>query len=78
VGVVHEDYPWETSWKLYRVFADGTDQELVQSHNATSGGTSQDESICLQEGEYEFTIYDSDGDGINGDGIRGPGHYNIT
>ena len=32
----------------------------------------QSRKVCLQEGEYKFTIKDSDGDGII------PGHYNIT
>ena len=31
------------------------------------------ESICLQEGSYQFTIYDS-----ASDGIFDPGSYNVT
>mmetsp|Transcript_12790 Transcript_12790/g.27763 ORF Transcript_12790/g.27763 Transcript_12790/m.27763 type:complete len:144 (+) Transcript_12790:1-432(+) len=31
------------------------------------------ESICLEEGVYQFTIYDS-----LEDGIYAPGHYNVT
>ena len=30
-------------------------------------------SICLSEGEYQFTIYDT-----FGDGILAPGHYNYA
>ena len=51
----------------------GIDNELVKSHQAADGDTSHDEYICLQEGEYVFTIYDSL------DGIcckYGEGHYN--
>ena len=32
--------------------------------------------MCLPAGEYEFTIYDSAGDGICCD--WGDGHYNVT
>lgn len=33
-------------------------------------------SVCLQEGQYSFTIYDNEGDGISGFG--GEGSYNVT
>ena len=37
-------------------------------------GTERDaQSICLQEGSYQFTVYDS-----VGDGIFDPGSYNVT
>ena len=33
-------------------------------------------SLCLEEGQYQFTIHDSSGDGICCD--YGKGHYNLT
>jgi len=33
----------------------------------------QKESMCLEEGQHQFSIYDSYGDGLKGDG-----HYNLT
>jgi len=35
--------------------------------------TLRKESMRLEEGQYQFTIYDSFGDGFYGDG-----HYNVT
>eukprot|EP00580_Thalassiosira_gravida_P006481 CAMPEP_0201627040 /NCGR_PEP_ID=MMETSP0493-20130528/2232_1 /ASSEMBLY_ACC=CAM_ASM_000838 /TAXON_ID=420259 /ORGANISM="Thalassiosira gravida, Strain GMp14c1" /LENGTH=71 /DNA_ID=CAMNT_0048097271 /DNA_START=75 /DNA_END=290 /DNA_ORIENTATION=+ len=39
--------------------------------------------MCLEEGQYEFTIYDSHGDGIfdgfdNDNDSFVPAHYNVT
>ena len=52
---------------------------LVKSFaNAAFGDTSHTESICLEEGEYEFTIQDVAGDGICCGVTQGYGNYNIT
>ena len=75
IVIVYDGYEDETSWELERVVGNGINNELVKSHQAAGGDTAHIESICLQEGEYEFTIYDYDA------GIccnYGEGHYNVT
>ena len=59
VNITYDDYPIETSWDLYRI--DTGDSELIQSHTASDGDTFYSKSICLADGEYKFTIYDTDG-----------------
>ena len=61
LAVVYDNYPGETSWELHRVFGDGVNREMVNSHRASEGDTSREESICLLEGKYEFTLYDAIG-----------------
>ena len=63
---------------LYRVVGDDDwwGNESIQSHEGSSGDTSFVDTICLQEGEYIFTIYDSKEDGICCE--NGEGKYNVT
>ena len=52
---------------------------LVKSFaNAAFGDTSHTESICLEAGEYEFTIQDVAGDGMCCGVTQGYGNYDIT
>jgi len=77
IAVVYHDYPQYTSWELQRVvYDDGGGNELVKSLQASLGDTTHAESICLQEGEYEFTIRDYWGNGLCCE--SGEGHYNVT
>jgi len=74
IAIEYDGYPAETSWELHRIVYDGEEDELVDSHSGSSGDTSFNETLCLPEGEYNFTI-------INADGIccsYGQGSYNIT
>merc|ERR1719203_106484 len=57
IAIVYDYFPEETSWEIHRVVGVGIDNELVKFHQAGGFDTSHDESICLQEGEYVFTIY---------------------
>ena len=76
ISVVYNDSPSNTSWELQRVVDDdGGGNELVKSLQASRDDTSHAESICLQEGEYKFTIFDS----VLGICCKyGEGHYNVT
>ena len=49
---------------------------MVNSYIGTNDDANmlQKESMCLEEGQYEFTIYDSYGDGL----LFFSGHYNVT
>ena len=72
----YDEKPEESCWYLWRKVDD--DWEFVKSHFASAGDTSYSESICLEEGEYRFTIYD---DWPGRDGIccdHGEGSYNVT
>jgi len=48
----------------------------VKAYSGTDddANTLRKESMCLEEGQYEFTIYDSYGDGL----LFFSGHYNVT
>ena len=67
VAIVTDQWPWETSWELINV----DDGELVLSggpyYNPSAIYTQRS---CLPDGKYEFTIYDSESDGM-----KSPGFY---
>ena len=74
ITVLYDRYPDETSWELHKIIGgDENHNNLVYAYQASRGDTFYNESICLEEGSYKFTINDSALDGI--DGI---GHYNVT
>ena len=75
IAIDYDDKPEEKDWYLDR----GDDWERVKRHSASKGDTSYSESICLEEGEYEFEFYDNFWaamDGICCD--HGEGSYNVT
>jgi len=74
IVVVYDTYAHETSWKLEGINELGKSNEIA-THEAIGGDNFQ--SMCLPEGEYYFTIYDSGRDGICC-GDYGEGHYSIT
>ena len=74
ITIEYDGYPAETSWALHRLVYDGGDDELVDSHAGSSGETSFNQTLCLLEGEYDFTIIDPDGICCS----YGQGSYNIT
>jgi len=78
IAIVYDGAPDETSWEVQRIGADGSGNVLKSYEEVDGDATSYTESLCLQEGEYEFTIYDSISYDLTGDGISLPGHYNVT
>jgi len=64
----------------------------VKAYSGTDddANTLRKESMCLEEGQYEFSIYDAAGDGLSSgfdydygdddddDGYVVSGHYNVT
>ncbi|WP_115461335.1 hypothetical protein [Winogradskyella aurantiaca] len=71
LNIVFDAYPGETSWEL------ATGGAVV----ASGDGYDDPNSVltldwCLESGDYEFTIFDSFGDGICCN--YGPGEYSIT
>jgi len=74
IALVHDWCAEETSWELRRgiFFGNGV---VLASYAGTPGDTSHTETLCLKEGLYIFTIYDSAGDGIS---RTEKGQYNIT
>lgn len=69
----------EHAWKLLKINNDVGDGDEIKSYvGEQDGGTSHSESMCLLEGEYEFTIkFDSEEEG-GGGGVCCEGEYNIT
>ena len=54
-----DNFSGETSWEVTDLFGN-----LVDSEDYSSGLDATSESLCLDPGCYEFTIFDSFGDGI--------------
>mmetsp|Transcript_37938 Transcript_37938/g.69681 ORF Transcript_37938/g.69681 Transcript_37938/m.69681 type:complete len:158 (-) Transcript_37938:106-579(-) len=76
VAIIYDWGPVQSSWELQRISTSG-DSALVKSYQEANWiARSYSESMCLPSGEYEFTMYDSAGDGICCD--WGDGHYNVT
>ena len=79
ISITYDEWPEEVSWDMKRSQTDG-DYLVLKSYSAAKNDTVYTDSICLQDGDYTFTIYDEMWDGICGD-YEEPsicGHYNIT
>ena len=60
IDIVYDDIgSIETSWGLYRVAGDNGRKDIIQFHYSASNDALYKESICLEEGDYEFSVYDS-------------------
>ena len=77
ISVVFDLYAQQTSWDIQRINAVG-DNTILKTFTGTESESyeTRQESICLQEGSYQFTVYDSEGDGICC--VYGEGNYNVT
>lgn len=65
-----DNFGSETSWELF-----DADNQLVANGNGYAGNQTYEHKLCLTPGCYNFTIYDSDGDGMCCTG--GDGSYQI-
>ena len=72
IVVVFDGFSDETSWEIQSISSSGN--VVLKTFNGTSSEANKllSESMCLEEGEYQFTIKDSTGDGIGTPG------YNVT
>ncbi len=74
ISITFDDYPEETSWDIRDL------NNVVVSSGGTYGsepdGTTLIIDVCLNDGCYDFTIYDSFGDGICC--AYGAGSYTVT
>ena len=76
ITVVHDMFPYETQFDIQKINTDGEDNEVMQFFDPIADGeegTVRKESMCLVDGTYQFTIYDT-----VGDGLYSPGNYNVT
>ena len=71
VELTTDNWPSETSWDIV-----GQSMGMVASGSGYSTGTFNEETPCLPEDEYTFTIYDSYGDGMCCS--YGSGSYTVT
>ena len=63
ITILYDIYPQEISWDLIKINdISSVENELLRSHHASFGDTSQIETFCLVEGDYEFIISDIFGD----------------
>lgn len=69
--LVTDNYPSETSWTL----TSGS-STIASGSGYTNTNTTYTEDLCLADGSYTFTIYDSYGDGICCS--QGNGSYNFS
>lgn len=58
--ILTDNYPGETTWEL----SDDNGNVLASGGPYSSSGTTYTEDFCLADGCYNFTIFDSYGDGI--------------
>ena len=71
INILTDQSPQETNWVLSKITT--TNDITILEGNPQQKGSYYADEICLGDGEYNFTIYDSYGDGIGGDG-----HYSIS
>lgn len=71
--VVYDNVPCETSWELRKIGSNKDEPVVLEKYQGTYGNSASMEQRCLQEGTYEFAIYDTEGNGL-----MGGAHYNIT
>lgn len=65
--ILTDNYPSETTWKIF----DNNGNELLSGGPYQTEQTVYTEPLCLPEGCYTFTIYDSFGDGVSWGGVEG-------
>ena len=75
ISVTFDDFPEEISWVIRKVNTIGTNKFLKVFNGTLVEDVQQKRkvSVCLSDGSYEFTIYDS-----AGDGLYDPGAYKVT
>lgn len=72
VNIILDDYPGETTWSFTNAF-----NEVVASGGPYSDGDNPvSETVCLVDGCFDFTIFDSANDGLCCD--FGTGSYSVT
>jgi len=66
MSITYDFYPEETSYELEKIVSEETQDHLLASHSGSIGDKFHEESICLDDGLYSFSFYDSYGDGFSG------------
>jgi hypothetical protein len=74
ISVTFDEFPEEISWAVQKIEIGNENQVVIKLFNGTVEDVQvHDESVCLSDGSYQFTIYDS-----AGDGLYDPGTYKVT
>ena len=66
IQIQYDSFPWETSFELKKIVSEDRQETEFASHSGSDGDKNYDESICLVDGMYSFSFYDSYGDGFRG------------
>ncbi|EJK45826.1 hypothetical protein THAOC_35539, partial [Thalassiosira oceanica] len=67
IKIQYDSYPEETSYKLEMIASEDEQETKLASHSGSYGDNDHYESICLGDGLYSFSLYDSYGDGFDGE-----------
>ena len=69
IQIQYDSYPEETSYELMEMVSEEGQDEVIARHKGSTGDEykNHDESICLGNGLYSFSLYDSYGDGFGGE-----------
>ena len=69
-----DPYPEQTTWRIYN-----SNHTVVYSNPALTATNGTTQNFCLPDGCYDFVIYDSGGNGLNGYlGFLYPGSFNLS
>jgi PKD repeat protein len=60
VNIIFDSYPTETSWQI----TDSTGAVMASGGPYSQGNNSINELVCIPDGCYTFTVFDSYGDGL--------------
>ena len=73
IAIIFDNYPKETTLTLSKIGKSGS-KKIVKTHRGAYDEKNHRESICLEEGRYQFSV--RDWDGICCD--DGEGKYSVT
>ena len=76
VEIRTDNYPSETSWTLTNLCSGELQAKVDQGERYSEPQTLYTDDYCVPDNDYEFTIFDSFGDGICC--TNGEGYYTVT
>ncbi|EJK67638.1 hypothetical protein THAOC_11302, partial [Thalassiosira oceanica] len=67
--IQYDSFPGETSFELKKIVLEHGQETVLAIHGGvgSAGDENHEESICLGDGLYSFSLHDSSGDGFNGE-----------
>ncbi|KAL7545186.1 hypothetical protein ACHAWF_008538 [Thalassiosira exigua] len=80
VYVLFDWFATQTSYEIVKLDAagDGDGATPIASHAGDDLKATHEKSLCLEDGSYEFTIFDAEGDGMCCGHWLGDGYYEVS